>query len=168
VGWKARPTLCRLLLPFNAVGGFRPLSPPASSHIHRVASRAFCLLTSPLPLHFSSIGRYQGLSSGSTVSRVLPTTSHWPLIIHNASRLPDCVLSGQHNNTADSMPASPGRHDTTPYGRACNQCVKAKAKCTLRGDGKACERYCVQQFPPLSLISYPLSPRFIRWRSIMR
>ncbi|KIH88794.1 hypothetical protein SPBR_06657 [Sporothrix brasiliensis 5110] len=38
------------------------------------------------------------------------------------------------------MPASPGRHDTTPYGRACSQCVKAKAKCTLRGDGKACER----------------------------
>ncbi|CAK7206681.1 hypothetical protein SEUCBS139899_009485 [Sporothrix eucalyptigena] len=38
------------------------------------------------------------------------------------------------------MPASPGRNETTPYGRACNQCVKAKAKCTLRGDGKACER----------------------------
>ncbi|CAK7229003.1 hypothetical protein SCUCBS95973_007070 [Sporothrix curviconia] len=38
------------------------------------------------------------------------------------------------------MPGSPGRNDTTPYGRACNHCVKAKAKCTLRGDGKACER----------------------------
>ncbi|EPE02415.1 zn 2cys6 transcription factor [Ophiostoma piceae UAMH 11346] len=32
------------------------------------------------------------------------------------------------------MPVS----DTTPYGRACNQCVKAKAKCTLR-EG-ACDR----------------------------
>ncbi|CAK7235272.1 hypothetical protein SBRCBS47491_009236 [Sporothrix bragantina] len=38
------------------------------------------------------------------------------------------------------MPDSPSRNETTPYGRACNQCVKAKAKCTLRGDGKACER----------------------------